>query len=608
MTSSTVGSPVSGRSGVLQAPQVSAAGGILKRLLSAFSIFTTLGVLVYLLWQTLANPLETGLHVVRSEQLENVASAEADLNDEVVEARLNLDSPAVALADARSRYAAAGEALSAGQAGMAGLDPTLTDLLARFERAAKEKRELVDDYLEQQERLVLLFGAMRDIASQALSAEGIAGTAALREEIVSLVSEATIHSVRSDSNNLAELEQAFSAIALSASRIEDSEAQSLLSRLFDTTMSLRYTRDELQALMAGIESIASAEALAALRSQYSRYFETLQYAADKHRQTLAVFAVSLLAAFALIAWRLRLSFSALDRVNGELQDTNNNLELIVESRTVELREALSNVRAQQAQLIQSEKMASLGQMVAGVAHEINTPLGYANSNVEMVRESLEAGGELDQETLGEFAMLLSDAEYGLSQIADLVLSLKDFSRVDRSKTERFDLNEGVETALKICQNQLKTGIDVVRDFAELPRITCAPSQLNQVFLNLINNAAQAMSGQGELAIRSWQEGDQVFIAFKDSGCGMDEQTQAHIFEPFFTTKAVGEGTGLGLSIVFRIIEDHGGNISVSSSLGEGTEFTIRLPVDGASGAAAAARDTDIVTSDDESVLLDPQLA
>lgn len=603
MPSPITESPLSGPAAAV--PPSSVGGSLataLMRLLLVCAIAATFGVLVYLLWQTLANPLETGLHVVRSEQLENAASAEAELNDELAQARLNLESPAFALADAGNRYASASDALGAGLAGLEGISPSLVAALERFQRSAREKRSLVEDYLEQQERMVLLFGAIRDLAAQALTLEALAASQALQDDIMALVVEATVYSLRVDGDNLAELEQAFSSIALAASRSGDAQAQEVLSRLFDTAMSLRFTRDELQSLLVAIEAVDSAPALAALRQQYRHYFDSQQYAADTHRRTLAVFAVSLLAAFTLIAWRLRLSFSALDRVNSELQDTNNNLEQIVDTRTQELREALSNVRAQQAQLIQSEKMASLGQMVAGVAHEINTPLGYASSNVEMVREVLQDGAQqLDAETLGEFAMLLSDAEYGLHQIAELVMSLKDFSRVDRSKTEVFNLNEGVETALKICQNQLKTGVEVTLELAELPRITCAPSQLNQVFLNLINNAAQAMSGQGELRIRSWVEGDQVCVAFKDSGCGMDEATQAHIFEPFFTTKAVGEGTGLGLSIVFRIIEDHGGQIGVQSRPGQGTEFIIRLPVKRVAGG-----DTDIVAQGDEQTLLAPQ--
>ena len=256
----------------------------------------------------------------------------------------------------------------------------------------------------------------------------------------------------------------------------------------------------------------------------------------------------------------------------------------MEQRTDELNRTLQELRMQQAHLIQSEKLSSLGQMVAGVAHEINTPLGYALSNVETVKESLvivEAAGGLSedaQERMVEADVLLEDSMHGMNQIDELVKSLKNFSRMDRSATEVFDLNEGLETALKICQNQLKGRVEVERDLGEIPAIHCAPSQLNQVFLNLINNGAQAIDGHGLITLRTRHVGEQVQVQIQDSGCGMDAETQAHIFEPFFTTKAVGEGTGLGLSIVFRIIEDHGGSIEVDSTPGRGTCFTLLLPV------------------------------
>ena len=137
----------------------------------------------------------------------------------------------------------------------------------------------------------------------------------------------------------------------------------------------------------------------------------------------------------------------------------------------------------------------------------------------------------------------------------------------------------MDTALKICQTSLKGRITIEKDYhSELPKVHCAPSQINQVFLNLINNGAQAIEGEGVMRLSTRQVGDQVEIRVADTGCGMDADTQAHIFEPFFTTKPVGEGTGLGMSIVFRIIEDHGGRITLNSAPGEGTEFVIQLPM------------------------------
>jgi signal transduction histidine kinase len=187
---------------------------------------------------------------------------------------------------------------------------------------------------------------------------------------------------------------------------------------------------------------------------------------------------------------------------------------------------------------------------------------------------------------GDTDLLLGDAEHGLERISELVLTLKDFSRVDRSRTELFNVNEGLDAALKICHNQIKDRVEVRREYGAVPAIPCAPSQLNQVFLNLITNAAQAIEGAGSIVLATREHRGQVEIRVRDSGCGMEPDVQAHIFEPFFTTKPVGKGTGLGLSIVFRIIEDHGGSIAVESAPGAGAEFIIGLPVKRAAAARA----------------------
>jgi signal transduction histidine kinase len=416
---------------------------------------------------------------------------------------------------------------------------------------------------------------------------------------MSILREATAYGIQSAPTNGSYIDELGRNIVAAEEQLDDDVERGALRHLLNTVDALRSASDQLQVLTERFDTLATGPALYDLRSIYENYFHNLQTTARNYRQTLAVYAVALLLAFGVIAIRLRSSFSALDSLNSELQDSNVNLEKIVDKRTHALSKALEDLKMQQGQLIQSEKMASLGQMVAGVAHEINTPLGYASSNVEIVRESMQGmDGTVDAESLAEFDMLLADTEYGLTQIAELVMSLKDFSRVDRSQSQLFDLNEGIETALKICNSQLKDGVKVTRMFAELPQISCAPSQLNQVFLNLITNAAQAMDGNGQICIRSSFDDGFVEVAISDTGSGMDEDTRAHIFEPFFTTKPVGKGTGLGLSIVFRIIEDHGGTIRVESELGKGTEFFIRLPV------AGVSKNPDILLEQDVVVLGD----
>ncbi|WP_228254912.1 ATP-binding protein [Aquirhabdus parva] len=289
------------------------------------------------------------------------------------------------------------------------------------------------------------------------------------------------------------------------------------------------------------------------------------------------------------------------------------MERQVTQNAHELSNAYRELKSSQAQLVQSEKMASLGQMVAGVAHEINTPLGYVKNNVEIVQEFIEQLRQMNgmhQDLVGvilspegndvaiaeklaelddlqsmiqpellfeDMLAIFNDTNYGLEQINELVLGLKNFSRLDQAMTDSVSLNDCVNSSLLIAKNTLKNGIQVIKQFGDLPKISCAPSQINQVLLNLLTNAAQAMNGNGKILIKTWSDESNVYISVQDTGKGMPPEVLAKIFDPFYTTKPVGEGTGLGLSISYQIIEQHGGRIRVASEVGRGTRFGITLP-------------------------------
>ncbi len=297
-----------------------------------------------------------------------------------------------------------------------------------------------------------------------------------------------------------------------------------------------------------------------------------------------------------------------------LEEANASLELRVQERTKELSQALTELKASQAQLIQSEKMASLGQMVAGVAHEINTPLGYVRSNVEMTRslfsetenlvneydrlvglltseevseddlnEQLATVAEISEtfredDTFNETQALYKDVLFGLDQISDLVVNLKDFSRMDQARVDNINLNESLDSVLIIGHNVIKDAVVIEKQYGDIPKIQCSPSHINQVLLNLVTNAAQAMEGKrGKVIIRTTADDEKVYVDIEDNGKGIPPDIIEKIFDPFFTTKPVGEGTGLGLSITYQIVEQHHGQIKVASEVGKGTKFTVILP-------------------------------
>lgn len=279
------------------------------------------------------------------------------------------------------------------------------------------------------------------------------------------------------------------------------------------------------------------------------------------------------------------------------------LERAVEERSRELNRAHELLR-------QSEKMALVGQIAAGVAHEINNPLGYVSSNLESLSkfterllmflvtqsealechcpaeelariEELRIKGHIGR-IATELPLIVQESQEGIERIKEIVRNLKSFSRVDGDAFVSTSVNETMHRALNMVRNEIKYVATIVTDFGEIPHTRCLPNQLTQVFMNLLVNAAQSIEGHGEILVRTWLEGDGIFVAVRDTGCGMPEEVKSRIFEPFFTTKEIGKGTGLGLAISYDIVHKHAGEIAVESTVGQGTTFTIRLPVTGGS--------------------------
>lgn len=271
----------------------------------------------------------------------------------------------------------------------------------------------------------------------------------------------------------------------------------------------------------------------------------------------------------------------------QLKAQNASLEQQVTERTNladELRRSNEKLRETQMHLIHSEKMAGLGQLVAGIAHEINNPLAFVINNVFIVQEALgkiAADADLPAQIgpkIGKLQLRVNDAYSGAVRVKELVTKLRTFSRLDEGAVKTIDVHESIDSALLFLRHRMEDRIEVVRNYGEIQPVTCFAGELNQVFMNLISNAVDAIDGPGRITLSTSQQNGACTIAVRDSGKGIPQEIRNRIFEPFFTTKAVGQGTGLGLSISYGIVQAHSGSMEFTSDPGQGTEFVLRIPM------------------------------
>ncbi len=301
----------------------------------------------------------------------------------------------------------------------------------------------------------------------------------------------------------------------------------------------------------------------------------------------------------------------------DLEERHIEVSSQIEAKNIKLESALKAVEDTQTQMLQSEKMASIGQLAAGVAHEINNPTGFVSSNLktltdyqEEIAELIEKyqglmsqlAGQEQQGTLSEqirttaeeikgfeqdidvgFLMeditdLIGDCREGVDRIKKIVIDLKDFAHPGEDKVQLTDINNGIESTLNVVNNEIKYKATVHKDFGDIPTVKGIPQQLNQVFMNILVNAAQAIEKKGDIHIITRSVAQSVEVSIRDNGSGISQDNITKIFDPFFTTKDVGKGTGLGMNIAYNIIQKHNGTIHVDSELGQGTTFTITLPV------------------------------
>ncbi len=293
----------------------------------------------------------------------------------------------------------------------------------------------------------------------------------------------------------------------------------------------------------------------------------------------------------------------LARTQEELRTAN--AKMVVTNQSLE--KAIEELKATQEQLIQAEKMASLGQLTAGIAHEINNPINFVSANIQPLKDDMddiikiirqyeevikankletaftsvnkfreEANIEL---SLKEIDDLLNGMDDGAKRTSEIVKGLRNFSRMDQNVLKKSNLNESLDSTLALLHSTYKNRIEIIKNYGDIPEIDCFPGQINQVFMNILSNAIQAISAEGVIHIKTWTDGNMVKISLRDSGAGMTDAVRKKIFDPFFTTKEVGKGTGLGLSITYGIIEKHNGEIEVFSKPGHGTEFIISIPIE-----------------------------
>jgi two-component system, NtrC family, sensor kinase len=285
--------------------------------------------------------------------------------------------------------------------------------------------------------------------------------------------------------------------------------------------------------------------------------------------------------------------------------TERNAELRVQ--LVEQRNLNKRLEEMQMQLLQSEKMASIGQLAAGVAHEINNPIGFVQSNLGSLdkyicdlfkildtymelEKSLPAEVLLKWQALTQLKQdldidylredtpnLLRESKDGISRVSKIIKDLKDFSHVDEVEWQWADLREGLNSTLNIVWNELKYKAEVIKEYNNIPAVECLASQMNQIFMNLLVNAAHAIETRGTIKLRTDMADGGVYVEIADNGKGMSAEVQKRIFEPFFTTKPIGKGTGLGLSLVYGIVQKHHGRIDVQSEVGRGTTFRVWIP-------------------------------
>lgn len=583
---------------------------MLQRIAIVVLVGVALGVLAYL--SILSRGSDSELHNQRLQAMRELKQLDGQLNRAVLSARLGRNPESDVLVDLPKTIIKAEASLQSGPIALSGrTDAAVVAAWNKFRAAMKKKLHDISYYD------IRNLSALRSIetvhkAAKILGDKVKESHPEFYELLLEATKETMEYALLPKPTNGDEVANMGYEITRKAATL-GSELSYYAIHFGSSINKILSTREVTDKMMATILSAPTSTALVTLQAAYNDYQQKQVAQAATYRRILIGYAIVLLVVLAFVGWRLRNSYRDLNKANADLEESNRTLETRVQQRTQDLSKAYEALKHTQAQVVQSEKMASLGQMVAGVTHEINTPLGYVSSNFELVQgmfadlkelvgcyaEALglirspnadetavtqafaklaQTEAEVDHAMLDEAGQLLDDSTHGLAQISELVMNLKDFSRLDRSRLDAFDVNKGLDATLNILRHQLKGKVEVHKDYSGVPEVQCSPSQINQVFLNIITNAAQAIGEGGNIHLQTRRVDAGVQVKIRDDGSGMSAETIAKMYEPFYTTKGVGKGTGLGMSIVFQIMKEHGATMDCQSAQGEGTTFTLTFPL------------------------------
>jgi two-component system NtrC family sensor kinase len=532
----------------------------------------------------------------------------------------NGQAPGEAVSVLRNRILAAPDAIeeSIGELEGSALDfDVIASNLSHLESAIGAVGSLANEAQKQQSEYAASVDLLRNSGAAAARALRSASLGRMADNLSRLTSATLEYAPASATGSAADTSRLLAA--LNRDRRIDRGVPAATGDMIDAAAFVLGSKETIRSRLDQLEATPIAGVASNLDRAVTDSYQAAVASTDRARIFLAIYGVVMLLCVGAIGYRLHGSYREINRANAELELLNESLEQRVHSRTEDLETALSDLKESQVQLVQAEKMSSLGQLVAGISHEINTPLLYLANNASMILERVELLREFVEQSVSalsvsrsahddrkqyqaklvenlrmlkqllrdneleasveEISDLTRDSIEGLSDLTEMAQSLKDFSRLDRAPVGSYDVNAGVDKTLTIARNIVKAKADVRKDFGDLPTIECSPSQINQVFLNLITNAAQSIEGHGEIVIATARrDSDHVVISIADNGCGIPAENLGKIRDPFFTTKEVGNGTGLGLSIVDEIVRGHNGELVVESKVGAGSTFSVILPI------------------------------